>query len=948
MGGISSGVGVFSGINSGQIIEQLLAIESRPKQAAQRRIIQLQQLQAVYLDLNSKAGALKTAAGAFRINKIFQSNQANSSDKDVLTATASTSSIPGSYQFIVDRLVSNQQMLSRGFANATATGLNAGTFSFESAAGRLDRETSLSELNGGAGVERGKIVISDSGGASATIDLSKAATVNDVLDAINSAGGISLQASVDDGKFVVKSGGGLNLTITSAFGYNTAASLGIEQATPSGPTVTGSTVYSLGANTSIAALNDGNGLFLNNVVGASRFDFTITVGGTAVNINIGNKYDAAGAVTESAPSTLGGILTRINDQLEAALGGTDVRAEIAPDGSSIRLADGQARTLEVTENTVAGATTAADLGILTSSPQAGAVQGKRLLAGMNSTLLRTLNGGSGLAGDGSVSITGRDGVARTVNLDLNGSLADILKAFNTHASGAFSAALSSTGTGIVITDTTGGGGNLIISGQTAESLGIDTDPAGVAAASVGSGNLQHQYLTRGTLLSTLRNGQGVGTGSFRLTDSTGGTAVVNLEASDRTIDDLIKKVNSRPTRVRARINSQGDGIELYEDSTGAGPNKMKVEDVSGSVAANLNIKGEGKGTGAENTIDGSYERKLTFAPTDTLQQIADKITAAGVGVNASIINNGAGSTPFRLSLSAKNTGSAGRFIIDTGSFDLGVTQLDAGQDARVFFGSSDPARAVLLSSSRNTLDGVIGGVTIDLKSVSADPVTLSVSRDTTAIETAVGTFISTFNSLTDRIKQLSGYNAETDTRGPLLGDSTAETIRAGLFAAVQGPATGLTGEFQRLTQVGVTVGSGGQLQLDRERLRQALESDPQGVADLFAARVQVASGPTVVPGTGGNVTSNDPSAPPRFTSLGVASIIENLADSYINSVNGLLTRRGRILGDQITVQNNRIADIDARLLNRRGVLERQFLAMEQAIGRLQGQQSSLSQLSQLG
>jgi flagellar hook-associated protein 2 len=159
MGGISTGTGIFSGINSSQIIEQLLSIESRPKLLAQQRIIQLQQQQAAYLDLNSKIGALKTASGAFRVNKVFQANSANSSDPNVLSATASTSATPGTYQFIVDRLVSSQQLLSRGFANSTTSGVNAGTFTFESALGRLDRDTSLAELNGGAGIQRGKIVI---------------------------------------------------------------------------------------------------------------------------------------------------------------------------------------------------------------------------------------------------------------------------------------------------------------------------------------------------------------------------------------------------------------------------------------------------------------------------------------------------------------------------------------------------------------------------------------------------------------------------------------------------------------------------------------------------------------------------------------------------------------------------------------------------------------------
>src|SRR5262249_17732419 len=155
----------------GQLIDQLIAVESRPKILAQQRVLELQQQQAAYLDLNSKLQALQTAAAAFRVNNIFKSNLATSSAPDVLSATASTDAIPRSYQFSVDRMVSTQQVLSRGFASATS-GLTAGTFTFESAAARLDRDVSLSDLNGGAGIQRGKIVVTDTtNNRSATVDL---------------------------------------------------------------------------------------------------------------------------------------------------------------------------------------------------------------------------------------------------------------------------------------------------------------------------------------------------------------------------------------------------------------------------------------------------------------------------------------------------------------------------------------------------------------------------------------------------------------------------------------------------------------------------------------------------------------------------------------------------------------------------------------------------------
>jgi flagellar hook-associated protein 2 len=948
MGTISSGTGLFSGIDSASIIQQLMAIEARPKILAQRRIADLQRQQAAYLDLNAKLQAVKSAAAAFRVNSLFQTNKANSTRPEVLSATASTSATPGSYSFLVDRMVSTQQFLSRGFSDANATGLAAGTFRFEPAAARLDRDTSLADLNGGAGIERGKIVISHAGGGSATIDLSRAATVNDVLDAINSAGPIDVTASVEGGRFVIRSNDSSNLTITSAFGYNTAASLGVQTTVPAS-TVTGSVVYALGNQTALTTLNDGNGIFRNSQSGASRYDFTITVtnpdgsGSTAVQINIGNIYNSQGEIVTPAPTTVGAMLTRINDQLAAAMGDGDLRVTIAADGGRLRLVDAQDRTLEVAENpTASGSTTAADLGLKTSGQVAGPVEGKRILAGLNTTLARTLNGGSGIAGNGTIAITGRDGQSYTVSIDTGSSLAEIIGKFATDTAGKITARLNRNGTGLEILDLTGGSGNLVIGGSSAASLGIATDPAGIAAGAFAGSNLQHQYITLNTALSSVRGGQGVGTGTFRITDSTGSTATVTLGDSVKNFDDLIRLINSRGIRVKARINAQGDGLQLYEDAAGAGTLKIKVEDVQGSTAANLNLKGEATGTGADNTIDGSFERKVTFAPADTLQQIAAKITAAGVGINAAVINDGAGSSPYRLSLTARNSGQAGRMVVDSGLFDLGLTNLDEGNDARVFFGGTDPARAVLLSSSRNTLDNVVTGVTIDLNSVSADPVTLTVTRDTGAVETALATFVDAFNQLTGRVAAQTKYDKDAQAKAPLLGDSTALNLGSALFSTVQRTPIGVGGNYQRLTQVGIDVGKDGKLEFNRDRFRQALQDDPQAVQDLIAAYVQEPPAPIQLPG---GISVNNPDAEPVFTKLGVMGLFERLGDSYINSVSGILTKRGRSLTDQIEDQTRRIASLDVLLANKQQRLQRQFLAMEQAIGRLQSQQAALSRMN---
>ncbi|MCC6679002.1 MAG: flagellar filament capping protein FliD [Phycisphaerales bacterium] len=955
MSGISSSVGPFSGIDSGSLINQLLAIESRPKILAQQRMAQLQLQQSSFLDINSKLSALKTAAALFRQEKTFQTTAAASSDEKVLTAIASVGAGQGSYSFLVDRLVTSQQMLSQGFGDKDSVAMGATSFTFESALARLDRDTSLADLNGGAGVERGKILVTDSTGKSATVDLSKAITVADVLDAINSNGTAAVTASVNDGKFVIKDAAGGNVTIANGLGSTTAASLGI--AGTAAGTLTGSQVYFMASGTALSILNDGNGVYADNQVGSAAFDFKIKVdtgsGPTLVKVNIGDKYDSSEKKVEGAVSTVGGVLTRINDALQAA-GFTTVRASISADGTRLKIADSASATTSITveENSES---TARDLGLL-GSTATGTLNGSRVLAGLTSTLTRGINGGSGVTGDGVLNFTARDGFTGTLTISTDSTLEQIAAAISA-ASGTVSGrarlevAINSKGTGLVITDTTGGTSNLTITGtggsDTAASLGISTGATGVAASSVTGANLQRQYVGRTTLLSSLNNGKGIGTGRIRITDSAG--VVQNIDVSDnqKTVGDLIDLLNSRGLGITARINAGGDGVEIIESLAGGatGASKIKIEDVNGGVAKALNLAGEAAGTGVQNKINGSYERTVTFAATDTLQQVADKINAARPGVAVSIIRDGSGSTPFRLNFVSEATGRSGRFLLDSGGLDLGMRTLDAGEDARVFFGSSDPARAIALTRSSNTLDGVIQGVKIDLKSVSAEPVTLTVSKDTSAIEGKVNSFISAFNDVIGRVDFQTRYDDTTKRSGPLIGDSTALQLRNELYRVIQGKAIGASGTYSRLTDIGLKIGSGGKLELDTAKFRAAMEQDPASVEALFAARTSTTS---TTKDLGGGITASDPTGKETFTALGVVGQIEELGKKYLDSVDGVLTRRGKTLDNQISSQNKRIEAMDARLEVRRQVLQRQFIAMEQAIGQLQSQQSALSGISRVG
>lgn len=957
MSGITTGIGLFSGIDTGSLIDQLLSIAARPRQLVQQRMIQLQVRQSAYMDLNTALSGLKTASSVFRTGSVFDTKSALSSDPETLLASAGKTAAPGSYSFVVDRLVSTQQMLSRGFADFDVSGLNAGSWSFEPEEARLDRDIALATLNGGTGIDRGKIIIEDSNGEEATIDLSRAATMNEVLDAINSNADIGVTASVQDGHLVLEGAA----SVTSAGGSTTAESLGLGSgsATLLGTTLTGATVYEMHDDTGLSALNDGAGVNFGNDIGESRYDFVIAVdmdgaGGDApidVRVNIGSvwEFDDENQLKEIATraTTVGGVVDRINEALGNTDGVSGVSASIDAASGRIVLDADPSVSMTVTEYT--DGTTARDLGILGAGT--GGITGSRVLAGLNTTLLSNINGGSGLTGD-QLDFTLRDGNALSISgLSSATTMAELMDTINSDATnaGRITASLSGNGTKLVLTDTTGGSNALHVAGDAAAALGVVTDPAGVSADSVTGTNLQHRYISESTLLSSLNDGQGIGSGKFKITDSNGTMADINIDSGTLTMGHVIDKINQSSLAVTARINDSGDGITIEEDLAGggpAGPLAITIEDVTGSTAKGLRLVGEAEGDGVDNVINGSFETTLDFEATDTLEDIMSKINNSNAGVTVSSINDGTGVNPYHLSIVSKQSGTAGRFVMDTGSFNLGLDSLDEGNDARVFFGSTDPASAVLLSSSSNTLDSVISGVTIDLKAPSEEPVTVNITRDTEAIESKITAFMDSFNNVLARISTQTRYIEETDSRGPLLGDGTTIALKNSMFSTILGNNEGFSETFDSLAEVGIKVGTGGKLSLDKDRFRAALEQDSEAVEALFARRELDEDGNTIDLGDG--ITGTDPNANPVYSELGVIPQIEEFVNTYISSIDGVLTRKNQSLDDQIQLQENRIALMNRSLENKRAKLQAQFVAMEQAISQLQSQQSALSSIQMIG
>jgi flagellar hook-associated protein 2 len=960
MSSITSGVGIFSGINSEQLINQLLQLDARPKTIYQKRIRDISLQQTALLDVNTRLSSLKSASTKFNTSQIFKTATTASSNADVLTATATAGAAPGTYRFTVDRLVATQQTVSRGFADATTSAVGITNLTLEPRQALLSRDTPLSQLNGGQGVQRGRIIVTDSAGTVTNVDLSRVGTVTEVMTAISDATGGKVTATVDGDRLVMADGAGGSgrLKIENVTGGTTATSLGIAgtaAATGSAGRINGTMINTVGGATSLSTLNDGRGVFISRTGGTSTPDFSIiTRSGEAINIDIGDMYenrvpDGGGAAVltkvKSAVTDLQGVVDRINTQARAGVT-QKVSAAINSAGTGIELTDlttpsGTSPVFSVVE--INGNTTAADLGIKMTTT-GGSLTGKRVQAAMNSVLLGSINGGRGLNGSG-FGITTKDGQSFSITADPAGSLSDLMKQIGDETGGAVTMALNARGTGITLTDNTSGGGSFSVTLDGASAMNIVPQSSSVW----GNDNLQMGYLSKNTKLSALPGGRTVGSGRFEIVTSYGERKTVNIGTDAQNIGDIISAINSAAPDVTASINDNGDGIVIKEKArgSGAGGQKIAIRDLSGTVARDLNLVGTASAVGSSNKVDGSFEKNIAFDSGDTLQQVTDKINAANGMAIATIVNDGSPSRPARLVLTSRATGSAGAFISDPGTFDLGLYQTSAAQDSRIFYGSDDPARALLFQSTTNTISGIASNLQITAKAVNVNPVSITVAQDTAAIETAINEMVTAFNDVVSKIDDLTKYDAETQKKGTLLGDPLVQQMRQNIFSIIQGNPIGVTGRYTTLAQVGVKVDRDNTMSLDSSKLRAALTEDPQAVADLFAARgaTTVAAGTTPVLDRNGNpmtgITVRVTTSTSTITRQGIAERLAAEIDRFVKPTDGLITRSNKTLDDQVKAQTTKIADLDARIERRRTILQRQFLAMEESIGKLQSQSGAV-------
>ncbi len=300
MAGIQANTGLITGIPIAETVKQLLEVEAQPREALVTRTEAINAEAKAIAELTASVLSFQFTAKKFEKSTLFTTAKATSSNTSFLSAAVTGTPKTGNYQFTPIRTAQSQQFLSSGVASVTQP-LSAGKIQI-SHGPRLDDGISLDQLNGGQGIQRGKIRITDRSGSSAAIDLSYAQTIDDVLSAINDNDTIQVTATVDGDRIKLTDTSGQttsNLIVQAVGSSSTAADLGLEGINTASNSATGADLLNLHANTQLSALNDGNGISVNR----SAADLSVSLrDGTSLEIDLGQAAAPEDFATASVKS----------------------------------------------------------------------------------------------------------------------------------------------------------------------------------------------------------------------------------------------------------------------------------------------------------------------------------------------------------------------------------------------------------------------------------------------------------------------------------------------------------------------------------------------------------------------------------------------------------------------------------------------------------------------
>ncbi|QAR33249.1 flagellar hook protein [Geovibrio thiophilus] len=500
-------------------------------------------------------------------------------------------------------------------------------------------------------------------------------------------------------------------------------------------------------------------------------------------------------------------------------------------------------------------------------------------------------------------------------------------------------------------------------------------------------------------------------GYFTIND----TKIYIDDFSALTVNDLLAKINSSGAGVTATYDEAANNIVLSSNTAGSGSitvgdssdtsNMLTVLKLTANQGA---VKTTGSTSGSISTTSALSSAGLSSAPTsgtfsingvsiyvdattDSLNDVIKKVNVSGAGVTMvydsvrdKITVTGSGTEQITFG-SPSDTSSFLAAVNLTQSTTTTQALGTAGRNSIV------EVNEVTYVRDSNEISDIIAGVTLDLRSASETPVTISITADTTKATEALASFIQTYNEMVtvlnapmldddqkkyltaltdedkesmsdDDIAEYQAYYKEYNTYNMIRKSSELRSLKQNLRTTLFTEIPGLTGSISNLLELGIDVAGDGDITIEalgllvtdstdydeilaalesNETLQEVLSDNADDVYEFFSANIIVGNDDSDTEDEDGNPIneSND--------IQGWTRIYSSLITRYTN-YDGMIQKK-IVSEGTLDKEMLRIAEqIETYQLRAEQQLERywaQFTAMEQAISDAQAMGESLSSLT---
>jgi flagellar hook-associated protein 2 len=371
-GGSPSLSGLESGINTAQVVSELMSVAAQPQQLLQGEQQSDQTKVTAYQALNTALQSVSTDAELLSLPSDWQAMAASSSDSTVATATATSGAVGGAFTFTVNNLATSASLISSASVASTATAVTsgnlllseAGGLGFSALAGDQTLATGAHTLTVTTATGGATLTGTTAVGASTTVTTGTNDTLAYTLDGAAktltiAAGTYSATqlaaavASASNGDFTtsLNGNGQLQLVTTAQGSAHSATVTGGDALTSLG--LTGGTT---GTGTDGAvSLDGGASVAVSDAHAGAQLTLTSATGGTVTATLAGGL--SAGSTTLQNVSTGGGSLAEVVNAVNTAGAGMSATAVSTGNGYRLQLTSsttGAAAAPTLASNTFTG------------------------------------------------------------------------------------------------------------------------------------------------------------------------------------------------------------------------------------------------------------------------------------------------------------------------------------------------------------------------------------------------------------------------------------------------------------------------------------------------------------------------------------------------------------------------------------------------------------------